>query len=354
MANVTVYVVTNWQNLPTKTSAIDATNLNHIEQGIKAVTDFINTLNVESGKYLCQVAFTTAMKNKLDGIEAQANKYTLPTASNNTLGGVKVDGTTIVIDANGIISSNGGNLSTLLDVNFDDLEDGQIIKYDENTGKWINTSEADVKTKISELTDVQLTDLENGEILKWDEAAEKWVNAQNGEVLSYDETLDVLGLPANPVYRYRELISTDGTSGVASAGSITSGYEAYKAFDGVWSNNNDRWVTQANVYDSYLQYEFNSQTKVDKMKIQFGDLLSTYHDCNITVQGSNDGSNWTDLLAFTLLAADNKKVNDYIISESNYYTHYRIQFDSYNILVASNNYKYNGILNMQMYEKYLA
>ena len=34
--------------------------------------------------------------------------YTLPEASTSTLGGVKVDGTTITIDANGVISSSGG------------------------------------------------------------------------------------------------------------------------------------------------------------------------------------------------------------------------------------------------------
>lgn len=46
-------------------------------------------------------------KTKLDGIEAEANKYILPTSSTVTLGGVKVDGTTITIDANGAISSSG-------------------------------------------------------------------------------------------------------------------------------------------------------------------------------------------------------------------------------------------------------
>lgn len=51
---------------------------------------------------------TAADKTKLNGIEAQANKYILPTASTDTLGGVKVDGTTIVIDQNGVIRSTGG------------------------------------------------------------------------------------------------------------------------------------------------------------------------------------------------------------------------------------------------------
>lgn len=41
------------------------------------------------GKGLSTNDFTTAYKNKLDGIAEGANKYTLPTASSSTLGGIK-------------------------------------------------------------------------------------------------------------------------------------------------------------------------------------------------------------------------------------------------------------------------
>lgn len=51
--------------------------------------------------------YTTTEKNKLSGIEANANNYSLPTASASTLGGVKVDGITITI-ADGVISAVGG------------------------------------------------------------------------------------------------------------------------------------------------------------------------------------------------------------------------------------------------------
>ena len=51
--------------------------------------------------------YTTTEKNKLSGVEDNANNYSLPTASASTLGGVKVDGITITI-ANGVISAVGG------------------------------------------------------------------------------------------------------------------------------------------------------------------------------------------------------------------------------------------------------
>ena len=69
--------------------------------------------------------------NEVKGL-AMSNQYTLPTASTSTLGGVKVDGSTITIDSNGVISSSdsgsvytAGNGISISDneisVNTDDL-----------------------------------------------------------------------------------------------------------------------------------------------------------------------------------------------------------------------------------------
>lgn len=46
-----------------------------------------------------------------NGVISGASTYVLPTASTNTLGGVKIDGTTITIDNNGVISSQAGGSS---------------------------------------------------------------------------------------------------------------------------------------------------------------------------------------------------------------------------------------------------
>ena len=388
MPNVTVYVMTAWRNLPTKSSPIDQTHLNNIEQGIKNLNDWVNTLNVETGKIMGSAAFTTALKTKLDGIEAQANKYVLPVATNTTLGGVKIDNRTIIIN-DGVISGRG-EISTLLDVVLTNLDDGETLVWDEQSGKWINTL---LRTKISLLEDVNLTDLANNEVLVWDaqneewvnttpktrldlledvqitsptdkqvlkynETSQKWENGESGEVLNYDDTIAVLGLPPNPVYRYRELIpamtSNTTPSGECSAGSINSAnYAAWKAFDGVWNSQTDRWVTAVNVYGSYLQYKFDEPKEVAKMKIQFGDMFnSTDVDCGVTIKGSNDGTTFTNLLQFTLQPSDRDKINEYIIANSDLYSYYRIQFDTYNISTSSG--KYNGIVGVQMYEKYLA
>lgn len=61
-----------------------------------------NKVDKQTGKGLSSEDYTTAEKNKLSGIEANANNYTLPTAAGNTLGGVKI-GTGLSID-NGVVS----------------------------------------------------------------------------------------------------------------------------------------------------------------------------------------------------------------------------------------------------------
>lgn len=66
--------------------------------------------------------------------------YTLPEATDTTLGGVKVDGTTIVADPDGTIhgASNIKKISDIGDVEFTDLEDGDVMKYDAANEKWVN------------------------------------------------------------------------------------------------------------------------------------------------------------------------------------------------------------------------
>ncbi|MBR6923654.1 MAG: hypothetical protein IKH50_03860, partial [Oscillospiraceae bacterium] len=58
----------------------------------------------ETGKGLSDNNYTTEEKEKLAGIEAGANAYTLPAATSSTLGGVK-QGENIEIAADGTISA---------------------------------------------------------------------------------------------------------------------------------------------------------------------------------------------------------------------------------------------------------
>ena len=68
----------------------------------------INLLFVkkDGNKVLSDINFTAADKAKLDAIEANANNYVLPTASSQTLGGIKI-GNGLTIDENGVVSTTG-------------------------------------------------------------------------------------------------------------------------------------------------------------------------------------------------------------------------------------------------------
>lgn len=61
-----------------------------LQEDVKQLqTDIKNKVDKVSGKGLSTNDYTTAEKNKLAGIAANANNYTLPTASDSTLGGIK-------------------------------------------------------------------------------------------------------------------------------------------------------------------------------------------------------------------------------------------------------------------------
>lgn len=66
-----------------------------------------------TGKGLSTNDYTTAEKTKLAGVAEGANKYSLPTASADTLGGVKV-GAGLAISA-GVLSTTGGGTADAVD-----------------------------------------------------------------------------------------------------------------------------------------------------------------------------------------------------------------------------------------------
>lgn len=80
------------------------------------VDDDIVTVSYGNATTEAAGLMSTDDKSKLNGIEAQANKYVLPTASTSELGGVKVDGITVTIE-DGVISATGGGGGTTVTPN---------------------------------------------------------------------------------------------------------------------------------------------------------------------------------------------------------------------------------------------
>lgn len=72
----------------------------------KIKTLLAGKVDIEKGKGLSTNDYTTPEKNKLAGIATNANNYTLPTASAEVLGGVKVGKGLAISD--GVLSATGG------------------------------------------------------------------------------------------------------------------------------------------------------------------------------------------------------------------------------------------------------
>ena len=70
----------------------------------------LNKVDKVSGKGLSANDFTTTLKNKLNGIEANANNYSLPTSSSSVLGGIKI-GSNLSIDSDGVVSATNTTYS---------------------------------------------------------------------------------------------------------------------------------------------------------------------------------------------------------------------------------------------------
>lgn len=82
------------------------------DQSAKIATLELGKVDKVEGKELSSNDFTDAYKTKLDGIAAQANKYVLPTATAEIIGGVKVGAN--ISYSNGTISLSKANVTSAL------------------------------------------------------------------------------------------------------------------------------------------------------------------------------------------------------------------------------------------------
>lgn len=218
---------------------------------------------------------------------APDNSYTLPIASANTLGGIKV-GQNLSIDQNGVLSATGGgggasSLDDLTDVDITSPLDGQVLKY--NNGEWVNgadtggtqaveltqqqydalsSQEKADPTKVYYITDAPSSNLDiddlqnvnisnpsNGEVLKYDSNNQKWVNGSvSGSIPSLsDWGWQVLtksksaSIAQNDYYRDANIDFVKPTALVGKM-CIVQGVSIQGSTDGV-------------TYNAYLDYELH-------------------------------------------------------------------------------------------------
>lgn len=73
------------------------------------------------------------------------------------------------------------NLTDLNDTNIATPTNGQVLKYDTGTSKWVNGAVSISANNIDDLGDVVITGVADNEVLAWDNGTSKWINQTAAE-----------------------------------------------------------------------------------------------------------------------------------------------------------------------------
>lgn len=68
-------------------------------------------------------------------------------------------------------------LNSASDVTITTPSDGQVLKYDGTSSKWVNGAASGGSSTLSDLTDTTITTPSNGQVLTYDSTSSKWINA---------------------------------------------------------------------------------------------------------------------------------------------------------------------------------
>lgn len=165
-----------------------------------------------------------------------------------------------------------------------------------------------------------------------------WDTLNTGKYVEGKILLIPLGSFTNPI---PVMTSNITPSGVASASTITSGLDAYKAFDGA---TNTGWSAATSTTTGWLKYQFPTPKIIMKYTIlDFG--LIARNPKSWTFEGSNDGTTWIVLDTQSNATWTLGVKNEYLINNSNAYIYYRI-----NITANNGDATYLQIGELQMLE----
>ena len=126
-------------------------------------------------------------------------------------------------------------------------------------------------------------------------------------------------------------------------------YYGWRVFQQVNTGVEHMWSVRNNNQPCYIGYEFDNRVEIKKIDISVPDDASerNYMPTAITIQGSNNGTNWTDLKSVTISDFTRDKVHSFDIENSDLYKYYRLYCTAFN----RSDYCNIGMINM--YEKIL-
>lgn len=160
--------------------------------------------------------------------------------------------------------SQGGNFANLADVDLDNLQNGQVPKYNSSTQKWENADDAGGVTTFDALTDVDIDTPLNGQVPVYNSSTEKWENqnAPSGGLLPHFKVHSEHGSVVTVTY-------PDGVTTVTATETSSGLYECDVTEFGTYTidavlSGDDAQVHQAvdavkiyDIYDEHYSYAIN-------------------------------------------------------------------------------------------------
>ena len=167
---------------------------------------------------------------------------------------------------------------------------GDEDKYLKANGTWDTPSGGGGgSSTLSGLTDVSVSSPTNGQVLKYNSTTLKWENADESGGSSRH-------------YIGQLIPRVNAADSHITASTSNNDYAAWGAFDGTSPSNlaspgaNTCWLPEANLTNQYIQYHFDAPRYFTKININCFSNYSADWVGDIKVEGSSDGSTWTNIL----------------------------------------------------------
>lgn len=140
------------------------------------------------------------------------------------------------------------------------------------------------------LTDVDISSPTNGQILKYNSTTQKWENA--------DESGG-----SQRTYLGQLIPRVSASDSKITASTSNSSFANWGAFNGASPSDlrnpssNSCWLAEPNLTNQYIQYRFDAPRYFTKIEIVCFSNYSSDWVGDIKVEGSTDGTTWTNILA---------------------------------------------------------
>ena len=200
---------------------------------------------------------------------ARNEQYNAEAWAEGTRNGVPVGPTDPTYENNAkyYAEHSSASISNLQDTDIQNLTNGQILKYDSDSGKWINEDESGGSSTLGGLTDVTLTTPTNGQILKYDAANDEWVNGDapsGGGMVSHiivesdaSESSVTVTLPSGIVKTCTQVEGSTTQWETTSDEYGTHIIDAYKDGDDAQAMLNIQYVGEYLVHDEHYYHTIN-------------------------------------------------------------------------------------------------